>query len=541
MFLPKWKHSDASVRRSAIKRLADLAVLEAIVEEEPSKELRSLALARLRDKDALARIAKNTKCTWRDRNSALERLGDESVAAFVARYDADERVRVAALQHMSDESALQELVRRDRTSAKVRVAAVQRISDFSILAVIAFTDPDVDVRVAAESRLANAPSLAALPRDPGEEVRRRAMLDCVHGADALAEIAATTADAKAGVHAVTMIQDETLLAQVEAQAKHSAVRKVARRTIKDHLVIARLWQEAVTVPSDGDSRVHPARLVELEQELGERLRLLAQTNLEALVEMASDNSGHLRIREKALGFIRDHRLLAKVAVFSKSTRVASAALDRITSAAALCAVARQARMAAVRKDALDRVEDQPLLAHLAVNDKDASVRVAAARRVTSEEVRSRIALEDPDDRVRAAAKGAPDADRGDRVTRTSQGANSLRVSGPPGLRTSSKPPGHRSSGRPSRGLRIDPVTRGPSINPSLPSIRAAGAARRASMSKMAAVRDDHESGVVARPSVVGLDTSVSSDKGSGYPDRRSTLEPLVGSQSPERSRAEGED
>ncbi len=58
---PSWKHSDPAIRLAAGRQLGDQAVLEALVENDPSEEVRRAALHVVTNQDFLASMSNGAK------------------------------------------------------------------------------------------------------------------------------------------------------------------------------------------------------------------------------------------------------------------------------------------------------------------------------------------------------------------------------------------------------------------------------------------------------------------------------------------------
>src|SRR4029453_16431740 len=95
---PKWRHPDPQVRRPAVKKLDDAALLEQIAATDTDETIRALAADRAREVwEAVATGSGPVgECT-----AALERLSDERVFASVAALAAHDGVRQAALARVT--------------------------------------------------------------------------------------------------------------------------------------------------------------------------------------------------------------------------------------------------------------------------------------------------------------------------------------------------------------------------------------------------------------------------------------------------------
>jgi hypothetical protein len=89
------------------------------------------AVAKIRDEDKLARIAKEAR-SWEARRVAVERVTDQSVLADVARNDKIYFVRLAATGRLTDQSILTAIARNDKEHISVRIAASHRLVNYDL-------------------------------------------------------------------------------------------------------------------------------------------------------------------------------------------------------------------------------------------------------------------------------------------------------------------------------------------------------------------------------------------------------------------------
>lgn len=169
---PKWRHPDAQVRRPAIKKLDDAALLEEIAATDPDETLRALAAERAREvwQAVASGAGPVAECL-----AALGRLDDERVVAAVAAAATHASVREAALARVSGERLLRDVVRGAADSA-IRHAALARIRDAGVLRSIAVSDCPLDLATAAVDRIDDLEILRAIAEHPAasKQVRQRA-------------------------------------------------------------------------------------------------------------------------------------------------------------------------------------------------------------------------------------------------------------------------------------------------------------------------------------------------------------------------------
>jgi len=148
--------ADADVRRSAVKRVSDLAFLRRRASEDSNAGVREVASARYRqllaggtdEADLNARLAELALCS------------DESVLTFVARRGREPELRVAALGRIDTDAVLEDAAVND-DAARVRLVAVQRLRDPAALERVSRHARDKDKKV------------ARLAKEALEEINRR--------------------------------------------------------------------------------------------------------------------------------------------------------------------------------------------------------------------------------------------------------------------------------------------------------------------------------------------------------------------------------
>lgn len=158
-FKPKWQHSDAAVRRRALLELGDDGG-EIVIElalHDPDTEVRCIALKRVANLLLLERIFAEAK-NPRVREQARERLlslisGSESGLSA--------QQRIEALQRNEDSRVL-EHVARQGCDAELRGLAVARVSRQPLLVELAASDPAIEVRLLALQRVEAAEHLQQL-------------------------------------------------------------------------------------------------------------------------------------------------------------------------------------------------------------------------------------------------------------------------------------------------------------------------------------------------------------------------------------------
>ncbi len=163
---------DPHVRRVAIKKLEDPALLERVAQGEADPALRDLAVERAAE--VRVKIAASgdslAECT-----AALEGLTDPRTLATVAAKATHESVRAGALARVSGDRLLRDVVT-GADDPVIRGAALDRIADPAMLRSIALADCPPELALRALERIDDTASLQAIAgsRSAAKSVKQRA-------------------------------------------------------------------------------------------------------------------------------------------------------------------------------------------------------------------------------------------------------------------------------------------------------------------------------------------------------------------------------
>ncbi len=172
---------DARVRRMALKKLEDTAVLDRVAEHDADPTLRELAVERARE------VRVRTACgagAVGECVAALERISDERSLAEVAMTAVHDDVRQRALARVSGDRLLRDVVK-GAADAGVRRMALERIADPVVLRGIAVGDGPADTTLQALERITDVEVLRAVAdnRAASKAVRQRALAMLPAGID----------------------------------------------------------------------------------------------------------------------------------------------------------------------------------------------------------------------------------------------------------------------------------------------------------------------------------------------------------------------
>ncbi|MFH1129812.1 MAG: DUF349 domain-containing protein [Pseudomonadota bacterium] len=239
LFRPKWKHSDTSVRSTAVRSLdaEETSLLAEIIATDRDDGVRRLAIKKIADPEILTNLAKE-KLEGAQQQLALQRAA--SLWALVAMQDDNAPRAEAALAQLSDEKNLSEVAKQARLE-HVRQAALERLTDPKLLAEVA--------RLAKEQTT----RLAALNQIQEQEVLRGLALDEQHREIALA--------------AVEKITESSALKILSMRAKIKAVRARAKRKL------------ASSQPSNANAQIQSLEYKQLDARLNQLLQTMERLAL----------------------------------------------------------------------------------------------------------------------------------------------------------------------------------------------------------------------------------------------------------------------
>ncbi len=187
--------TDARVRRAAVRKVYDPAVLKDVAARDADAEVRDEAGSVLLDL-AIGAFEDSTEA---ESLKALDHLDDAKHLAAVAKSASAEAVSLAALSRLTDVKAIGSVARRS-DHASTRLEALARVEEAEEIYAIALKSDHRDVALAAVERLSNREHLQVLAaRATQKPVARRArtLVRALEEADAGAQAVAAAAVAAA--------------------------------------------------------------------------------------------------------------------------------------------------------------------------------------------------------------------------------------------------------------------------------------------------------------------------------------------------------
>jgi hypothetical protein len=245
-----------------------------------------------------------------------------SQLADLARHAFEPDVRMAAVEHLTDQAVLAEIARQSPLP-DYRVAAIERLEDPSVLAEIATSagaeggylgKPAFE---AALARITDQKVIERLATGSGSELARQAALAKLTDQEALARIGRGLKDDPLSDRSAQLIAenltDQGALAELATSAVSASMRKAARRELKD--------QPALAASLEKDP----------EYDFLETPTEIRRLSDSALLGRLAAQAKNARTREGAVGRVRDAALLARIAKEDGEVAVRHAAATRLSA------------------------------------------------------------------------------------------------------------------------------------------------------------------------------------------------------------------
>ncbi len=190
--------ADARVRRAAVSRVDDAAVLGEVVRTDPDEEVRAEAVRGLA---GLAMEASDTPSAHAVLAQLVE-LGRTREIATAAKSASNAPVRAVAVD-LLDDTRLLGSVSRHATDSATRLRALERLTDHEEIAAVALKSEHTDAAVAALERVADPEALQAIAQRARSKVaarrarmRLRALEEAAHPASEAAGVKMSAEDCR---------------------------------------------------------------------------------------------------------------------------------------------------------------------------------------------------------------------------------------------------------------------------------------------------------------------------------------------------------
>jgi hypothetical protein len=239
-------------RTSARDASADPTVRLAFVQELPMDQ-----------RDTLAAFARDDEDP-RVRRAAIAKLMDPALLSSAARGDADEGVRMQATTMLRD-IALEAF---EGTGEAESVAAVEAVHDARTLSAIARSAPREAVARLALQRVADAHALGSIARHAAHEPVRRDAFDRIEDRGELLRVATNGEFKDTAVAAVDRFTDRADLEQIAARARSKHAVKRARTLLRE--MDERAAQEAAASVLPSAPAIDPVEAARAQQQMQDR-------------------------------------------------------------------------------------------------------------------------------------------------------------------------------------------------------------------------------------------------------------------------------
>jgi hypothetical protein len=186
LFRPKWKHSDAEVRATAVRELgADEAdVIITIAKSDSDAGVRRIAIKKLDDPGVLGEIAVS------DPDESLRQIAEEKASSILlsTACGADQAAATEALDKINDQRALAD-VAKQASQKDLRAAAAGRLTDQKALADVARNAKELSIRLEALRQITDVPVLRSIALNDERKEIALAALGGIEEREALEAIA----------------------------------------------------------------------------------------------------------------------------------------------------------------------------------------------------------------------------------------------------------------------------------------------------------------------------------------------------------------
>lgn len=362
---------------AAVKGITNQAILTKLVDYAPNESVSIAAVKKITNQVTLTKIARSEG--WYDdwvRATAVEQLTNQAILIKIANNNSDGLVSLAALGRFTDNPLIAEYVNGNQEN---RLAAVNGITNQTALADITWDDTaDANVRVAAVKKLTDQAALARI-------VLR------------MKEAPGFDATVKVPVAAVKKLTNQALLAEIAKNDEDWAVRAAAAEKLNDQASLAKMamnlnagsWELGVEVV---DALTNQDLLTEIANDGPDWLvRLEAQGKLTHNPFIAKYVHGGPDERLAAVRRITNQVILTKIAMHDFA--VGDTAAEKLTNQSTLAKIATNwaAPYNPARLVAVKRLADQALLEKLAIEDRWRAISLVAVERLTDQAALARIA------------------------------------------------------------------------------------------------------------------------------------------------------
>jgi len=222
---PRWKHADPSVRAAAVYELGP----------DEAEALRALAR-----EDADARV----------RRAAVSRVDDPAILGEVARTDPDDEVRAEAIRGLAGLA----MEATDSPSAHAVLAQLVELGRIREIATAAKSASSAAVRAVAVDLLDDTKSLGSVSRHASDSATRLRALERLTDDEEIAAVAIKSEHTDAAVAALERVADQDALQAIAQRARSKVAARRARTRLRALEEAAHPAQDATDVKMSADDR-----------------------------------------------------------------------------------------------------------------------------------------------------------------------------------------------------------------------------------------------------------------------------------------------
>ncbi|HKH73802.1 MAG TPA: DUF349 domain-containing protein [Vicinamibacterales bacterium] len=229
---PRWKHADPGVRAAAVYELGP----------DEGEALRLLAR-----EDTEARV----------RRAAVTRLSDVAILGDIGRTDPDEDVRAEAIRGLAGLAAEAEGVERASEAVRQLIA----LGRFKEVVIAARENPDPQIRAAVVDLLDDAKSLGAISRHAQDGATRLRALARLTDAEEILNVAIKSEHTDVGVSALDRVEGAEALSAIAQRGRNKVAARRARMKLRQLEEPAPPQQETAA-PMSADDRERAMSLLQ---------------------------------------------------------------------------------------------------------------------------------------------------------------------------------------------------------------------------------------------------------------------------------------
>src|SRR5215204_2991495 len=229
---PRWKHADPGVRAAAVYELGP----------DEGEALRLLAR-----EDTEARV----------RRAAVTRLSDVAILGDIGRTDRDEDVRAEAIRGLAGLAAEAEGVERASEAVRQLIA----LGRFKEVVIAARENPDPQIRAAVVDLLDDAKSLGAISRHAQDGATRLRALARLTDAEEILNVAIKSEHTDVGVSALDRVEGAEALSAIAQRGRNKVAARRARMKLRQLEEPAPPQQETAA-PMSADDRERAMSLLQ---------------------------------------------------------------------------------------------------------------------------------------------------------------------------------------------------------------------------------------------------------------------------------------